>query len=194
MGSLKVVLIFIFGTEIGNLSFWSSAAENVSSEQGHDPYEVPLVLGWIEKPPYAVSPTNESLDNAVHGLIRDAVVRYILKECEYSSGLEYQAFTRKFESEFELLQQLRQDIVHIALPIFEDANNRKYSEFIFFKLDDYPGTEFITTEDDTTTLTVVMDSVLKSWPLLAVTLVLTAIAGIIMWALVSGCVYREADT
>ena len=194
MGSLKVVLIFIFGTEIGNLSFWSSAAENVSSEQGHDPYEVPLVLGWIEKPPYAVSPTNESLDNAVHGLIRDAVVRYILKECEYPSGLEYQAFTRKFESEFELLQQLRQDIVHIALPIFEDTNNRKYSEFIFFKLDDYPGTEFITTEDDTTTLTVVMDSVLKSWPLLAVTLVLTAIAGIIMWALVSGCVYRRVDT
>ena len=194
MGSLKVVLIFIFGTEIGNLRFWSSAAENVSSEQGHDPYEVPLVLGWIEKPPYAVSPTNESLDNAVHGLIRDAVVRYILKECEYPSGLEYQAFTRKFESEFELLQQLRQDIVHIALPIFEDANNRKYSEFIFFKLDDYPGTEFITTEDDTTTLTVVMDSVLKSWPLLAVTLVLTAIAGIIMWALVSGCVYRRVDT
>ena len=83
-----MVLIFIFGTEIGNLSFWSSAAENVSSEQGHDPYEVPLVLGWIEKPPYAVSPTNESLDNAVHGLIRDAVVRYILKECEYPSGLE----------------------------------------------------------------------------------------------------------
>ena len=194
MGSLKVVLIFIFGTEIRNLSFWSSAAENVSSEQGHDPYEVPLVLGWIEKPPYAVSPTNESLDNAVHGLIRDAVVRYILKECEYPSGLEYQAFTRKFESEFKLLQQLRQDIVHIALPIFEDANNRKYSEFIFFKLDDYPGTEFITTEDDTTTLTVVMDSVLKSWPLLAVTLVLTAIAGIIMWALVSGCVYRRVDT
>ena len=189
-----MVLIFIFGTEIGNLSFWSSAAENVSSEQGHDPYEVPLVLGWIEKPPYAVLPTNESLDNAVHGLIRDAVVRYILKECEYPSGLEYQAFTRKFESEFELLQQLRQDIVHIALPIFEDANNRKYSEFIFFKLDDYPGTEFITTEDDTTTLTVVMDSVLKSWPLLAVTLVLTAIAGIIMWALVSGCVYRRVDT
>ena len=188
-----MVLIFIFGTEIGNLSFWSSAAENGSSEQGHDPYKVPLVLGWIEKPPYAVSPTNESLDNEVHGLIRDAVLWYIIEECE-PIGLEYQASTRKFESEFELLQQLRQNIVHIALPIFEDVNNRKYSEFTFFKLDDYPGTEFITTEDDTTTLTVVMDSVLKSWPLLAVTLVLTAIAGIIMWALVSGCVYRKVDT
>ena len=187
-------LIFIFGTEIGNLSFSSSTAENVSSEQGHDPYKVPLVLGWIEKPPYAVSPTNESLDNEAHGLIRDAVLRYILAECGYAFKLAYQVSTRKFESEFELLQQLRQNIVHIALPIFRDANNRKYSEFIFFKLDDYPGTEFITTKDDTTALTVVMDSVLKSWPLLAVTLVLTAIAGIIMWALVSGCVYRKVDT
>ena len=188
MGSLKVFLIFIFGIEIGNLSFWSSAAENVSPEQGHHPNKVPLVIGWIEKPPYVVPPTNESLDNEVHGLIRDAWLRYILVECGYSIGLEYQVSTRKFESEFELLQQLPQNIVHIALPIFEDANNRKYSEFIFFKLDDYPGTEFITTEDDTTALTaVVMDSVLKSWPLLAVILVLTAIAGIIMWALVSDC-------
>ena len=188
MGSWKVFLIFIFGTEIGNLSFWSSAAENVSSEQGHHPNKVPLVIGWIEKPPYVVPPTNESLDNEVHGLIRDAWLKYILVECGYAIKLEYQVSTRKFESEFELLQQLRQNIVHIALPIFEDANNRKYSEFTFFKLDDYPGTEFITTEDDTTALTaVVMDSVLKSWPLLAVTLVLTAIAGIIMWALVSDC-------
>ena len=107
--------------------------------------------------------------------------------CGYSIGLEYQASTRKFKSEFELLEQLRQNIVHIALPIFKHANNHKYSEFTFFKLDDYPRTEFIITEDDTTALTVVMDSVLKSWPLLAVTLVLTAIAGIIMWALVSDC-------
>ena len=172
----------------------SLLAESDSSKQKHQLYKMPLVFGWIEKPPYAVPPTNESLDNEAHGLIRDAALRYILVECGYYIELEYQVSTRKFESEFELLQQLRQNIVHIALPIFEDANNRKYSEFTFFRLDDYPGTEFITTEDDTTALTVVMDSVLKSWPLLAVTLVLTAIAGIIMWALVSGCLYRKVDT
>ena len=186
MASLKMFVVLFFGIVVVNLSFWYSAAEN-------EHIEVPLVFGWIEKPPYAL-PTNESLDNEANGLIRDAVLRYILAECGYYLKLDYQVSTRKFESEFELLQQLRQNIVHIALPIFEDANNRKYSDFTFFKLDDYPGTEFITTEDDTTALTVLMDSVLKSWPLLAVTLVLTAIAGIIMWALVSGCVYRKADT
>ena len=178
MASLKLFVVLFFGIVVVNLSFWYSAAEE-------ERIEVPLVFGWIEKPPYTVPPTNESLDNEAHGLIRDAVLRYILVECGYAFKVEYQVNTTKFESEFELLQQLRQNIVHIALPIFEDANNRKYSEFTFFKLDDYPGTEFITTEDDITTLTVVMDSVLKSWPLLAVTLVLTAIAGIIMWALVS---------
>ena len=179
MASLKVFVVLLFGTVVVNLSFWYSAAEN-------EHIEVPLVFGWIEKPPYAVPPTNESLDNEAHGLIRDAVLRYIVVECGlYAFKSAYQVNTTKFESEFELLQQLRQNIVHIALPIFEDASNRKYSEFTFFKLDDYQGTEFITTEDDITTLTVVMDSVFKSWPLLAVTLVLTAIAGIIMWALVS---------
>ena len=182
MASLKVFVVLLFGIVVVNLSFWYSAAENEHME------EVPLVFGWIEKPPYAVPRTNESLDNEAHGLIRDAVLRYIVVECGlYAFKLEYEVSTRKFENEFELLEQLRQNIVHIALPIFQDANNHKYSEFTFFKLDDYPGTEFIITEDDTTALTVVMDSVLKSWPLLAVTLVLTAIAGIIMWALVSDC-------
>lgn len=191
MAPLKVFVVFFFGIAIG---FRSSAAEKDSSKEKHHLDKVPLVFGWIEKPPYAVPPTNESLDNEAHGLIRDAGLRYILVECGYYIKLNYQVSTRKFESEFEMLQQLRQNVVHIALPIFEDANNPKYSGFTFFKFDDYPGTEFITTEDDTTALTVVMDSVLKSWPLLAVTLVLTAIAGIIMWALVSGCVCRKVDT
>ena len=82
---------------------------------------------------------------------------------------------------------LKQNKVHIAILIFEQQESRKYSEFIFFKLLDYPGTEYIALADDENdALDVVFDSVSKSWPLLAVTMtmIFTAIAGIIMWALV----------
>ena len=86
-----------------------------------------------------------------------------------------------------MIQMLKQNKVHIAILIFEQQESRKYSEFIFFKLLDYPGTEYIAlANDENDALDVVFDSVSKSWPLLAVTMtmIFTAIAGIIMWALV----------
>ena len=79
---------------------------------------------------------------------------------------------------------LSQNKVHLATPVFEPTN-RRYSEFPFLKLVDYPGTDSISTEDETMGLNVVLQAVLKSWPLLAVTLILTAIAGVIVRALVS---------
>ena len=185
MNWAKLFSVFALGNFL--IFYQPSAAESDSSGEGEEEehHKIPLVFGWIEKPPYATPPTNGSLDNEVQGMIRDAISPYILMECGYNWGKEYQVATKKFESEFEMIELLRQNKVHVALPIFENPENRKYIDLPFFKLDDYHGTEFITTEDDTTALTVVMDSVLKSWPLLAVLLVLTAIAGIIMWALVS---------
>ena len=82
-----------------------------------------------------------------------------------------------------MIEILRQNKVHVVGPIF-DSTNRRYGEFHFFKITDFPGTEFITSEDETNKLSLVLDAVLKSWSLFAVTLILTAIAGIIMWALV----------
>ena len=85
-----------------------------------------------------------------------------------------------------MIQMLKQNKVHIAIPIFEQQKSQKYSEFIFFKLLDYPGTEYIAlANDENDALDVVFDSVSKSWLLLAVTMtmIFTAIAGIIMWAL-----------
>lgn len=185
MNWAKLLSVFALGNFL--IFYQPSTAESDSSgeEKEEEFYEIPLVFGWIEKPPYATPPTNGSLDNEVQGIIRDAISPYIVMECGYHMNRAYQVETRKFESEFEMIELLRQNKVHVALPIFENPENRKYIDLPFFKLDDYHGTEFITTEDDTTALTVVKDSVFKSWPLLAVLLLLTAIAGIIMWALVS---------
>ena len=141
-------------------------------------------IAWIEKPPYAVSPGNESWDKEAHGMFRDALLLHIAEECSYYTGNYYDRESLKVGSEFKMIELLRQNKVHIALPIFEKIPNRQYSEFPFFKLDDHPGTEYITNESQESVLSVVLDSVLKSWPLLAATLVLTAIAGIIMWSLV----------
>jgi len=140
-----------------------------------------LIIGWIEKPPYTTSPTNESLDNEVHGMIRDVLLPYITLNCHFFSHMK----TVRANSEFHMVELLRKNKVHVVIPIFESTRNRRYGEFSFIKITDYPGSEFITGESETNKLSLVLNAVLKSWSLFAVTMILTAIAGVIMWALVS---------
>lgn len=97
---------------------------------------------------------------------------------------EIKLLAQKTSSEFEMIEFLRQNNAQIAVPVFDSEINRRYSNFNFYKLHSYPGSEFIILQDETDTLDIVLDEVLKSWPLLVITLVLTAIAGVIMWVLV----------
>ena len=168
----------------------TSAKSNSSESDDNDDHEKEenLTIAWIYKPPYIRGPDNSSLDNQAHGIVRDVMLKYIVKDCSGEFGNpHYEIKTLKADSESAMIQLLKQNKVHLAIPIFEQQDNQKYSEFIFFKLLDYPGTEYITLADNENNdaLDVVFDSVLKSWPLLAVTMIFTAIAGIIMWALVT---------
>ncbi len=155
-------------------------------------HSIELSMAWIDKPPYTTSPANGSKDNELHGMIRDALYRYISYDCGWAWKIVFLQNAVRVNSEFGMVELLRQNKVHFAAPIFEPIN-RQYSEFPFLKLVDYPGTEFITTEEDTNKLKVVLDTVLKSWPLFAVTLILTAIAGVIEWALVGLTWYIEIN-
>ena len=185
MAYLTVCLVLIIWILNGVIDKHFASGSDVNSSQDNEHRQkLPLTFGWVLKPPYVTPPSNESLDNEAQGLMRDAVLKHLMVECTYHRGKRYDIKTLEMENEFAMLELLRQNKVHVALPIFEHPSNRRYPEFPFFKLDDYPGTEYITVQDDSSTLTVVLDSVIKAWPLLAVTMVLTAIAGIIMWALV----------
>ena len=183
----KLLLALFIG--LVAFKFRVTSAKSTSSEpdDNDDNEKENLTIAWIYKPPYIRGPDNSSLDNQAHGIVRDVMLKYIVKDCSGEFGNpHYEIKTLKADSESAMIQLLKQNKVHVAIPIFEQQDNQKYSEFIFFKLLDYPGTEYITLADDENNdaLDVVFDSVLKSWPLLAVTMIFTAIAGIIIWALV----------
>ena len=186
---LKALPTVIIGLSIAAMHYQPISAEGNSSESSKDDEgtEIPLIFAWILKPPYTTSPTNGSFDKEAHGMIRDALLKHITVECGFYAGKKFQIDTSKVNSELEMLELLRQNKAHVAVPIFEHPTNRLYGEFHFLKLDDYPGTEYITLDDNHSVLSVTLDAVLKAWPLLVVTIVLTAIAGIIMWALVGIC-------
>ena len=161
----------------GNESTPGNEDGNEQEEQYWPSYD--LTIAWTERPPYTTSPTNGSIDKEAHGMIRDVILPYISLDC----GIFYKLKTFRAENESHMIELLKQNKVHVAAPIFE-STNRGYNEFSFIKITDYPGSEFITSEDETNKLTLVLGAVLKSWSLFAVTLILTAIAGVIRWALV----------
>ena len=173
LGAIKLLTISATGNESTH-----------GNEDGNDEEEEywaikDLTIAWIERPPYTTSPTNGSVDSEVHGMIRDVMLPYITLDC----GSFYELKTFRADSEFHMIELLRQNKVHVVGPIFE-STKRRYDEFSFIKITDYPGSEFITRQGETNKLTHVLDAVLKSWSLFAVTLILTDIAGVIMWALV----------
>ena len=183
----KLLLALFIGLVAFKFRVTSAKSSSSESDDNDDNEKENLTIAWIYKPPYIRGPDNSSLDNQAHGIVRDVMLKYIVKDCSREFGNpHYEIKTLKADSESAMIQLLKQNKVHVAIPIFEQQDNQKYSEFIFFKLLDYPGTEYITLADDENNdaLDVVFDSVLKSWPLLAVTMIFTAIAGIIIWALV----------
>ena len=171
---LKVFSAVFLGFVIG--------AIHVCCQPFNDKDRSSVIFAWIEKAPYVTSPTNGSSVNKPNGTILDALLEPIKKCGNYvDTEMDY----RNVGDESEMLEFLKQNRVHIAVPIFEHPNNRPYNEFPFYKIDDYPGTNYITIESKKCVrFSMILNSVSKSWPLLAVTLVLTAIAGIIVWALV----------
>ena len=143
-----------------------------------------LTMAWIDKPPYTPAAANGSPDDHSLGLFMDVLLRYLTIVCGIDTGVDFNEESLMADNESHIIELLRQNKVHVASPIFKSKSQR-YDKFSFFKITDYPGSEFITNKDEAKKLSLVFDAVLKSWSLFAVTLILTAIAGVIMWALVS---------
>ena len=188
MKVLSAVVIGLFG-----IYFQATPAKTTNEGQqrrdGHGNQTVKLLtVAMIVKPPYVEPHDNGSSLSQKRGIVQDATLRYTMVECgeHYNPPIIYKLQGVEADSEFRMIEMLRNNVVDVVAPIFEPLDKRTYSEFSFVKLGDYPGTDFITTEDETNTLSVVLDEVLKAWPLYFVTLIFTAISGILMWALVSG--------
>ena len=170
----RIIVLPTIIIAIGSIHLrYASATANESTsgnENGDDEREKylmikDLVLAWIEKPPYVISLTNESLGGEVHGMLREVLLRYIANmECSIFGRVIHLINPVRADSEFHMIELLRQNEVHVAAPIFEPTE-RRYKEFSFFKVTDYPGSEFITSEDEAK-LGLVLDAVLKSWPCL----------------------------
>ena len=176
---LEMLSVFIVIVCAANLQFCIASIGNSSINQNYTTRTVPptnhrriIVVGWIHKPPYLYAVPNTTQPS---GMGEEMVLRFL-----HSCGATF-VDSHQASSEFEMINLLRKKKIDVAAPIFEPTSDRHYSEFHFIKTSDYPGTVYISIENGD----VVLNAVLDAWPLVAFNLVLAAIAGIFIWALVS---------
>ena len=77
----------------------------------------------------------------------------------------------------------------ISFPVYGEMKDTTFQNFPYMPVVEAPGVVFImTNEDSANAAQAVMDAVFQGWPVLVLTLVMAALSGIIIWALVSTAV------
>ena len=76
----------------------------------------------------------------------------------------------------------------MSMPIYGDMKDVKFQSHSFYPVVESPGVVFIVKKEDSSNAAqAVMEAVFQGWPVLLLTLIMAALSGIVVWALVSKC-------
>ena len=74
----------------------------------------------------------------------------------------------------------------MSLPIYGDMKDVNFQTYPFYPVVESPGVVFIVKKEDSSNAAqAVMEAVFQGWPVLLLTLIMAALSGIVIWALVS---------
>ena len=146
-----------------------------------------LKIAWMEKHPYIFGTGSFRAGNGEPtGLLRKAVWEFIELGCVDSIDYHIESF--QVFSISDLIRLVQEGKAHVGLPVVLDnfgENTASTKGTHIVKVLDHPGIEFIaSSKTNKQALSVILIAVLQAWPLLLITMLLTAIAGVIVWALV----------
>ena len=134
-----------------------------------------MKMAWLEKPPYTTRRPNA--EGRFNGILYD-VLRTKLHYCGSFESV-------RVNDESTLVARLKNGQAQLAGPVVaKGIDPIRYNGEYFLALLDYPGADFLTKPGTKEFAKVVTETILDSWPLLALSIILTAIAGIVTWALV----------
>ena len=76
----------------------------------------------------------------------------------------------------------------MSMPIYGDMKDVTFQNHPFYPVVESPGVVFIVKKEDSSNAAqAVMEAVFQGWPVLLLTLIMAALSGIVVWALVSSC-------
>lgn len=74
------------------------------------------------------------------------------------------------------------------MPVYGDMKDVTFQNHQFYPVVESPGVVFIVKKEDSSSAAkAVMEAVFQGWPVLLLTLIMAALSGIVVWALVSNC-------
>ena len=161
--------------------FFNVVASTSNNSTDSDP--LPRVyLSWYPLPPFTTEDTNV-IGNSPPKQIIPKLVGWLGAVCSHGHGIKLLPISTRGKNETDVLNHLENRKAQFAFPVVSSSKESTYWGYNYLPLLPYLSTVFLVKEKPPGDI--MFEAVLKAWPLLVVTLLLTAIAGIITWGLVS---------
>ena len=205
------ILVFLPSLVVGNaLDFLNVNLQkkvNLSTDQRT--FAVNVSISWLNKPPYIYNEKDPKTefqfeakdsrkDDQNKGNIKNAKVKGIFYEVVNKGlqicGVIHSEGTKYSTNAAEDLQQLDQTIVQkkadIAMPV-HGSEEGKYGGYEYVEVLKSPGVVFIVNRQETQqhSRNRVLRAMKDTWPVIVITLLMTGLAGLFIWGLVS--TYRK---
>ena len=139
-----------------------------------------LKIDWWEIPPYIYI---DETSKEVAGIF-PAILKELVKEC--CGDCVKLAYNPQPSNDSEVVKnQIDKNGTLLSLPIYGDMKDIDFQNLPFYPVVESPGVVFIVKKEDSSSAAkAVMDAVFQGWPVLVLTLIMAALSGIVVWALV----------
>ena len=167
------------------LGMLCQATQAIATDEERAQCPEQLQLSWMLNVPFT---TNESAvpvfrSNSLEDILPKLLKDVLLECCNNSDQLKMKL--NRADSEKEMLSQVKNSEAHVGYPMILSSISLRENGIKFLPMIEYPGAVFLVTSVGVDSETLVLEAVFKSWPLLLITVLTTAIAGIVAWVLVS---------
>lgn len=134
---------------------------------------------WWNIPPYIY----RDKDDNIKGIFKTVLDEIIKQCCNGHTNITYEKLPLN-DSEV-VKDNIGENGTVISFPVYGEMKDTTFQNYPYMPVVEAPGVVFIMTQEDSANAAqAVMDAVFQGWPILVLTLVMAALSGIIIWALV----------
>jgi hypothetical protein len=138
-----------------------------------------LKAQWWSIPPYIYRDKNGD----IQGIFKKVLDRIVEQCCNGHTNITYEK--QPLNDSEVVKDHIGENGTVLSFPIYGEMKDTTFQNFPYMPVVEAPGVVFImTNEDSANAAQAVMDAVFQGWPVLVLTLVMAALSGIIIWALV----------
>ena len=139
-----------------------------------------LKAQWWSIPPYIYKDKYGNI-KGIFKIVLDQIVKQC---CNGHTNITYEKLPLN-DSEV-VKDNIGENGTVISFPVYGEMKDTTFQNYPYMPVVEAPGVVFIMTQEDSANAAqAVMDAVFQGWPILVLTLVMAALSGIIIWALVS---------